>query len=151
MSDYSKVFLLTNLALAFYLVCVIWAHEIDIFRSWRLIAPKDFHTVQEVHWRKLPYWVFTPLGLALLGSLALIWYHPSRSPAWAIIGNLACLVLAYLLTAIFWGRWQARLSKDSAGSQSIYLAKILSTHWVRTLLITVYAVILFAWAIKVLT
>ena len=101
MSNYSKIFLLTNLVLAFYLVGVIWAHEIDIFRSWRLVAPKDFHTVQEVHWRKLPYWVFVPLGFALVGSIALIWYHPVGSPRWEIIGNLVCLVLSYFLTASF--------------------------------------------------
>jgi hypothetical protein len=52
-----KVFLLLNLALAFYNVGTIWAHEMDIFRSWKLLDPSNFHAVQRVHWRKLPYWV----------------------------------------------------------------------------------------------
>lgn len=50
--------------------------EVDIFRSWRLVSPTDFHTVQTVHWHKLPYWVFAPLGLALVGSVALLWLSP---------------------------------------------------------------------------
>lgn len=61
-------FLLLNLALSFYLVGAIWAHEVDIFRSWKLIDAKDFHAVQSVHWRKLPYWIFMPHALAFIGS-----------------------------------------------------------------------------------
>jgi hypothetical protein len=146
--DPAKVFLLANLALSFYLVGAIWAVEVDIFRSWKLVDPQDFPTVQEVHWRKLPYWVFTPLALALIGSLALVKYHPAGSPAWAIWGNLGCQVAALLLTALFWGRWQASLSKDRAGPNSVYLDKILATHWIRTALINAYAFILLAWAIQ---
>ena len=145
--DAVNAFFLANLALS-YLVGAIWAHEVDIFRSWKLIDSKDFLRVQEVHWRKLPYWIFTPLGLALMGSTALIWYHPAGSPSWAIWGNLSCQVSPLLLTAIFWGRWQAQLSKDSAGPNSIYLAKILRTHWVRTALVNAYALMMLAWAIK---
>ena len=59
-----KLCLLLNLALSFYLVGAIWAVEVDIFRSWKLSDPKDFHTVQSVHWRNLPYWVFAPLAFA---------------------------------------------------------------------------------------
>jgi hypothetical protein len=139
------IFLLLNLALAFYNVGTIWAHEIDIFRTWKLIDPKDFPTVQTVHWQKIPYWIFIPVGVTLLCGIALIWYHPAGSPAWAIWGNLACQILAISLTAVFWGRWQAKLSKDSLGPRSPYLTKILATHWVRTSLINVHAVILLAW------
>lgn len=149
MAEHARIFLLANLAVAFYLVGAIWAIEVDIFRSWKLVSAADFPVVQEVHWRKLPYWVFAPLALALAGSITLIWYHPAGSPAWAIWGNLGCQIVSHALTAAFWGRWQAKLSKDSAGPRSIYLAKILATHWVRTALINAYAFFMLAWAIKV--
>ena len=142
-------FLLLNLALAFYLVGAIWAHEVDIFRNWQVLDPDNFHRVQTVHWKKLPYWVFIPLGLALIGSIILIWYHPMNSPAWAIWGNLACQVLSLILTAIFWGPWQAKLSHDTAGGKSIYLAKILRTHWLRTLLINLYGFIILIWVLQI--
>jgi hypothetical protein len=116
-------FLLLNLALAFYLVGCVWAHEVDIFRSWRLLDAEAFHRVQSAHWRKLPYWIFAPLGVALAGSIALALYHPPDSPAWAIWGNVGCLALSFVLTALTWGPWQARLSKDPLGSGSPYLAK----------------------------
>jgi hypothetical protein len=147
----TNVFLLLNLALAFYLVGAIWAIEVDIFRSWALVGQNEFRAVQSSHWRKLPYWVFAPLGLALIGSIVLIWYHPVNSPGWAIWGNLGCQVASHLLTAVYWGRWQAQLSTDERGSASPYLAKILATHWIRTLLFNAYGLIMLCWAIYALT
>jgi hypothetical protein len=144
----STTFLLLNLALAFYLVGAIWAHEVDIFRNWKVLDPENFHKVQTVHWKKLPYWVFLPLGLALIGSIVLIWYHPLGSPLWAVWGNLACQILSLILTALLWGRWQAQLSHDTLGGKSPYLMKILKTHWVRTLLINAYGFILLVWVIQ---
>jgi hypothetical protein len=146
-----RVFLLLNLALGFYNVGTIWAHEIDIFRSWKLLDPESFHEVQRVHWRKLRYWVLMPVGIAFLGSVALLWYHPAGSPLWGIWGVFLWQALSLVLTAIFWGRWQARLAQDPLGSESPYLAKILSTHWVRTLLINAYTAILLAWSIPLLS
>ena len=145
-----KVFLLLNLALAFYNVGTIWANEIDIFRSWKLLDPSNFHAVQRVHWRKLPYWVLTPVGLSLLGSIVLVWYHPGNSPLWGVAGAVWCQALSIVLTAVYWGRWQARLAQDPSGSDSLYLTKILNTHWVRTLLVNANALILLFWAITVL-
>jgi len=138
-------FLLLNLAVCFYDVGTIWAHEIDIFRTWRLVSAEDFHTVQAVHWRKLPYWIFIPVGLALAGSIGLVAYHPAGSPQLGIWGNLTCQVLAMVLTGIFWAPWQAKLSRDPAGPRSQYLEKILRTHWVRTLLINAAAVFVLGW------
>lgn len=143
-------FLLLNLALAFYNVGAIWAHEVDIFRSWRLIDPDTFHRVQRAHWRKLPYWVLLPFGLTLVGSIALIWFRPSGSPSWAVWSAVGCQVAAHGLTLIVWAPWQAKLSRDALGSNSPYLARILSTHWVRTLLVNGYALIVFVWAFEVL-
>ena len=104
----SQTFLLLNLALAFYNVGTIWAHEVDIFRSWKLVDPDAFRRIQAAHWRKIPYWIFLPVGLALAGSIALIWF----------------------------------------GSASPNLDKILSTHWIRTLLINAYGFILLVWVVE---
>lgn len=146
----ANTFLLLNLALAFYGVGAIWAHEVDIFRSWKLLDAATFHRVQTAHWRKLPFWVLAPVTFTFVGAVALIFYHPPASPVAAIWGALACVVASDFLTAILWGPWQAKLSKDDRGGASPYLAKILSTHWIRTLLITGYGVILLVWTIRVL-
>ena len=114
----------------------IWAHEVDIFRTWRLVDAQAFRAIQSTHWRKLPYWVFLPVGLTLVGSLALPWIHPAGVPPCALWGNAACQLLSLLLTAFMWGPWQAALSRDPLGPASPHLSRILRTHWVRTLLIT---------------
>lgn len=113
-----------------------------------MLDPENFRRLQTVHWRKLPYWIFAPIAAALAGSVTLIWFHPAGSPAWAVWGNLGCQLVSLFLTGIFWGRWQAKLSKDSAGGKSQYLAKILKTHWVRTALINAYALILLIWVMR---
>jgi hypothetical protein len=142
-------FLLINLALAFYNVGAIWATEVDIFRSWQYVGVREFHALQAAHWRKLPYWIFLPVALALVGSIALVFYHPAGSPAWAIWGNLLCQLASHGGTALMWGRWQAKLSQDPSGPDSVHLSRILQTHWVRTLLITAYGIIMLVWAMVV--
>jgi hypothetical protein len=142
-----KAFLLVNVVLAFYSVGTVWAHEADIFRSWKLLDAATFRRVQEVHWRKLPYWIFAPLGLMLAGSIGLLWIHPAASPAWIAATALVCQLASHILTAFLWGPWQAKLSRDDRGPASPYLGKILATHWIRTSLINVYGLILLAWAI----
>jgi hypothetical protein len=145
----ASTFLLLNLALAFYNVGTICAHEIDIFRTWTLVNPSDFHRIQQVHWGKLPYWVFLPVGLALAGSVALLWFHPAAVPMTTLWAALVTQLASHVLTAIVWGPWQAKLSRDERGSRSPYLAKILATHWIRTTLISTYGVILLIAAMRV--
>lgn len=74
------IFLLANVALAFYNVGIIWAHEVDIFRSWTLLDVTTFRAVQAAHWKRLPYWVFVPVGLSFVGAVVLVWNHPAGSP-----------------------------------------------------------------------
>lgn len=148
----TEVFLILNLALAFYNVGTIWAMEIDIFRTWKLLDnPKTFQIVQDVHWRKLPYWIFIPVGLSFVGSIALFWYHPDKILFWEIWTAFISQFLSHLLTAIFWGQWQAKLSKDELGGASPYLVKILKTHWIRTALINAYALMLLYMTIQILS
>lgn len=131
----SVLFLLV-FALAWYNVGTIWAHEVDIFRTWRLVPAAAFHKVQSSHWHKLPYWVLVPVGLTLTGSFVLIWHHPVAIPRWALVGNAGCQLLSAALTAVLWGPWQSALSRDTAGPASPYLKRILRTHWIRVALIT---------------
>lgn len=132
------------LALAWYNVGTIWAHEVDIFRTWRLVPAAAFQRVQAVHWHKLPFWVFLPVGATLIGSVVLIWHHPNAVPSWSVAANAGCQVASAILTAVLWGPWQAALSHDPEGPASAHLARILRTHWLRTLLITAGGVCLLA-------
>jgi hypothetical protein len=144
----STTFLLINMALAFFNTGLIWVHEVDIFRHWKLMDLTSFNKVRAAHWKILPFFVFIPVGLAFVGSIVLFWYHPPKSPGWAIWGNFLCQILSHVLTGIFWGRWQAQLS-PVLGPNDPRLDKIIKTHWVRTTLITIYALIFLIWTIIV--
>ena len=145
------VFLVINLSIGFYAVGIVWANEIDIFRSWQHIRDvDDFQTVWHVHWRKLWSWGLIPVGLEFAGSIGLILFHPEGSPSWAIWGNFACQLTSIVLTVLFWEQWQAKLSRDPLGARSPYLTKIYKTHWVRATLTTTYAILLLAWVILIL-
>ncbi len=143
-----EIYLLLNLVLAFYNVGTIWAHEIDIFRTWKLLDPPAFKKVQDAHWKKLPYWVFIPVGISFFGLIGLIWYHPATVPGFEIWIAFSIQILSHLLTATLWGPWQAKLSKDELGGASPFLKKILKTHWLRTLLINGYGFILLCMVIQ---
>jgi hypothetical protein len=118
--------------------------------AWKLIGRAQFHEVQTAHFRKIPYWIFGPVGLALLGNIALLWYRPAGSPRWCVWAALVFQLLSIVLTAAFWGRWQGRPAQDERGPESPYLAKILRTHWLRTALINGYALVFLFWMAKVL-
>lgn len=135
-----KTLAVINLCLAFYNVGTIWANEVDIFRSWKLLDNETFQRVHLVHWHKIPFWIFIPYGVFLAASILLIWHHPAGSPRWAIWGNLACFALAIALTAAFWAPWQAKLEYDNTvGGRSPWLKKILDTHWIRVALVNASA------------
>jgi len=106
--------------------------------------------VQRLHWRKLPYWVLTPVGFSLLGSIVLIWYHPSASPLWGIAGQFCARGSRSSSQLAIGAGGRARLAQDPAGPDSPSLAKILNTDWVRTLLVSSNALILLFWALMVL-
>jgi hypothetical protein len=149
MADAKSVFLLANVALAFAVAGFVWAHQVEVFRSWRLIDAKSFRAVHDAHWRALAVWV-VPIGLGLAGSIALIWYHPAGTPAWAIRAAVLCQVVTQVLTLLFWGRWQAQLRVESNGPDSPVLARLVRTHWMRAVLVSAYAAILIVWMMSAL-
>ena len=150
MVDYGKFLLLANLAVSFYLVGCIWAHEIDIFRSWQLLDLEAFRSGADGPMAQVAILDFRAAGTCVPRVTRTHLETSGGSPTWAICRNLALLLLSFFLTAFMWGRWQARLSVDPLGSGSPYLKKILQTHWMRTALINAYAPVLFLSTLLVL-
>lgn len=139
---------LVALLVAGYNFGTIWAHEVDIFRSWRLVG-EHLQKVQTVHWRKVPYWVLGPVVVGFILSVAMLWLHPSGSAAWAW-ASFGIHAGSGGLTGAMWGRWQASLARDPRGAESPYLGRILATHWIRTGLYSANAIIVLLWCITVI-
>lgn len=143
-----RALLLIDLLVGGYNFGTIWAHEVDIFRSWRLVG-EHFSEIQRVHWKKLPYWVLGPVAIGFILSVVMLWLRPSGSPVWGVWGSFGVQVASGVLTGATWGRWQASLARDPRGAQSPYLDRILATHWIRTTLYTANAIVVLLWTIAV--
>lgn len=93
-------FPLLNLVLAFHDAGTIWAHEVDIFRSWTLLVPDIFRRVQAVHWHKLPCWLFLPVALAC-------WFDPNIS-SYRLACSTPLLTLRFARTQVV-PKWVNRI------------------------------------------
>ncbi len=146
----SIILLLSTVALSFYGVGVIWVMELDVFRTWALLNDiEELNRVRGAHWKKLPYFVFAPIGLLLILNILLLWYHPATTPSSLIWLALCLHLLSDVLTAFMSGRWQARLTFEHHGPESPLLTQLINTHWIRTLLVTLNGIVLL-WAAVVM-
>src|SRR5699024_2399581 len=99
------------------------------------------------HWRKLPYFVFAPIAIVLICNIILLWQHPENTPMVLIWVALAFHLLVDVLSGFMWGLWQAKLTFEHHGPDSPLLARLINTHWIRILLVTLNGLALLAAAI----
>ncbi|MGI8691034.1 MAG: hypothetical protein ACR2M3_20835 [Thermomicrobiales bacterium] len=147
-----EVVLLITLAASCYSVGTIWMVQV----SWRLFAyvgPAEFPDYHRAWWlgpRGIQPIVFPLAGLAFLGSVAEFRWRPSHASVAAVWLSLTLQVLAYVLTAAWWGRWQAQLHRvrlDDGSLNPLY-QRLLSTHWLRVALLTAAAAPQFWMAVR---
>lgn len=126
-----------TLAASFYSVGNIWMTQFG-WRLWPYVAPAEFSAYHNAWWAMIKPVVFPVAGIAVLGSIALIWWRPEGVTATPVWLNLALHVATYAGTAIFWGRWQANTHYATLpdGSLDATYMRAMSTHWIRCLLIT---------------
>jgi hypothetical protein len=140
--------LLINFALGFYNVGAIWLTHSLIYPTWELVGAGEINAVRTEHWQRLPGVVFLPAGLALLGSLAMIWLRPEGVPRWAVWLGLALQVAAGAVTASWFAPLQARMSTREGGLALPVYHQLMDTHWIRVAIITAYAILMFWMADK---
>jgi hypothetical protein len=134
--------LLLTLAASSYDVGTIWMVQIG-YRLWPYVAPADFDTYHLNWWLKIIPVIFPVAGLALAGSLGLIWWRPEGVDAASVWTNVALQLVTGALTGAFWARWQAQthFAKLADGSLDPMYARIMNTHWLRVALITAQGVV----------
>ena len=136
--------LVLTLAASFYNVGTIWMVQMG-YRLWPYLAPSDFGAYHRAWWSQIKPVVFPVAGLALFGSIAMIWLRPDGvtwAPLWL---NIALQIGTGCLTAAFWGRWQAQThyARRMDGSLDPMYVRIMSTHWLRAALITANGLLVF--------
>ena len=136
--------LLITFAATMYGVGNIWMTEFG-WRLWPYVGPSDFGSYHNAWWAMIKPVVFPVAAVAFFGALALLWWRPAGVSSTAVWLNLALQVLIYVLTALFWGRWQAEThyaTLPGGGLDPMY-QRGMSTHWIRAVLITLSGVAVF--------
>lgn len=140
---------LANLALSCYNVAIIWTMQLDVFSSWRYIPSNLFGQVQGQHFLKLFIIVFPQALLTTILAGLLLKQRPKAIARWPLRLAFVLQLLLWLLTAIFWGRWQGQIATLPPGASAPMLGPanhrlyqtLLTTHWLRVGMITLYALI----------
>lgn len=137
----SYYLLLFNTACAWFAVGQIWLVQMSCYPLWRYVGPGHFQSYHVYWWHSIWLVILVPAAFTFIGSLAIIRYRPSSvSPklAWAAV---AVQLNTWVLTGIFWARWQAELTSLNCSANIALFHLLLTTHWLRVTLITAYALI----------
>jgi len=141
---FSDILLLFCTALSFYGLGMIWEMEVVTLRTWTIFRDKEtFHLLRSVHWRVLPYLVFIPIGILFVCSVSLLWYHSAKTPVNLLASAVGTQVITFILTGIYWGRWERIISVEHQSPQSNLVKLLVKTHWIRTALVSLNAILFF--------
>lgn len=132
--------LLSTAILAVWNAALIWMTQVMCYPLWPLVGAADFHDYHVAWWHRV-WWTFIPAGLALAGSLLLLFQRPLYFPRWAAYVAVAAQLVALLVTVAFWAPLQASLS-TSGGLDLAGFHTLLWTHWFRVALIWVPAILM---------
>lgn len=127
--------LIWTTALAWYHVGFVWLVQVVAWPLFGYVGRNEFEAYHRAWWRGIRYVLFVPSGLAFIGGLYLLFASPQGVPEWLLALAFGMYVLMYVLTAIWWGPQQAKLTD----TRSPRFRLILRTHWVRTALVSANA------------
>ena len=124
-------------AASWYNVGTIWMTHVA-WRLWTHVAPADFDTYHRAWWAMIKPIIFPVAAVAFAGSIGLVWWRPEGVNGTAVWLNLVLQVATYALTAVFWGRWQARIhyARLPDGLLDALYSRAINTHWIRAAIIT---------------
>ena len=139
--------LLSTFALSVYGTGQVWLVQLSSYPLWRFVGAPEFHAYHLAWWRSLWGVVLAPAALTSLGAMLMLRWAPSGLPAWTL-WLCAALQFALLLgTAIWWGPLMARLETPSGDLDRARYRLLMTTHWLRVVLVTGYSVLL-TWMIS---
>ena len=132
--------LFLNFALAAYLTGVIWVVQLVTYPALMLVGKADFARYHAAHTRGMGWVVGAPMvtELALAAWLAWVAY-----PTWGAsraLGQLALVVVVWLVTFFIAVPFHNRLAAD--GYNYVALDGLTRTNWLRTLAWTARAALL---------
>ncbi len=137
----SYYLLLFNAACAWFAVGQIWLVQMSCYPLWRYVGRGHFQSYHVFWWHSIWLVILVPAAFTFIGSLAIIRYRPSGVSPKLVWAGLVVQLTTWILTGIFWARWQAELTSMNGAANIALFHLLLTTHWLRVTLITLYAVL----------
>lgn len=131
---------LTTALLTVWNAALIWMTQVMCYPLWPLVGSASFHGYHLTWWYSV-WWTFIPAGLALVGSVLLLFQRPRYFPQWAAFGAVAAQLVTLIATLVFWAPLQASLSTTN-GLDLAGFHTLMWTHWFRVVLIWIPAAIM---------
>lgn len=143
-----------NVGVSWYNVAVIWLMQTLIYPLWAYLPTTEFGAIQGRHFWWLFALVFPQAALATVLSWRLVRVRPSRIPLWTLQVGVVIQLALWVLTAAFWGRWQAQIALPGTEDTTALLGPadyglyelLVDSHWLRVGLVTTYA-LLASWIV----
>lgn len=123
------------------------------YRLWAKVGRaefQDYHKAWWYGWSGIQPLSFPSGIVATLGALIQLRLCSPRVPAWLVWVNISVWIQAWIMTALWWGRWQAQLqqTRQEDGSIDPLYHRLMTTHWLRVALFAAGAVLQFWMAVK---
>src|SRR6266849_4931884 len=143
---------LISLAAGCYNVGIILMTQFG-YRLWARVGRaefEDYHRAWWYGWGGIQPLSFPSGIVATLGALAQLRWRSPHIPSWLVWLNINVWIQAWVMTAVWWGRWQAQLkqARQEDGSLDPLYHRLLTTHWLRVALFAAGGVLQFWMAVK---
>jgi hypothetical protein len=139
MSSRQLLFFVTFI-LTIWNAALIWMTQVQCYPLWPMVGPAEFHAYHLAWWHSV-WWTFVPAGLALIGSVLLLFRRPEYFPRWAALVVAGAQLVTLAATLAFWAPLQASLA-TSNGLDRAGFHTLMWTHWFRVALIWAPAVVM---------
>lgn len=133
------VFLATAL-LTVWNAALIWMTQVMCYPLWPMVGSAAFHNYHLAWWHSV-WWTFIPAGLALIGSMLLLFRRPWYFPRWAAVVAVVAQWITLVVTLVYWAPLQADLSTANGLDMAGFHA-LIWTHWFRVALIWIPAIVM---------
>jgi hypothetical protein len=121
----------------------VWMTQVS-WKLWSFVGRTEFAAYHRAWWSGIQPMVFPVAGIALIGSIALLWLRPEGVPLWMAWAGIALQAALWVPTAVWWGPGNARLHDVHLpdGSLDPLYVKLLVSNWGRVAIVNASALLL---------
>jgi hypothetical protein len=128
-------------ALGMYAVGNIWFVHLVSYALWPYVGKQQAYAYHIAWWHSIWGVLFIPAGIVLAGSIAMLRVRPIGVSRGTGRVGFGLQLLVYVLTGAWFGPLMARLASPDAGLSLPLYHLLMTTHWVRFALFTLYGIL----------